>query len=165
MTRIDSLLAEFEHETETARKHLERLPNGQFEWRPHTKSFTVGQLASHMVDCIRWVEPIFGADELDMDPRAYKPFRATSVPALLETFDDEVAKAKQVMASTADTSATQPWRLLMHGKVRFEKPREAVFRDMTLSHLVHHRGQFSVYLRLLEVPVPGSYGPTADDRR
>ena len=165
MTRIDSLLAEFAHETETARKHLERLPTGQFEWRPHTKSFTAGQLASHMVDCIRWIEPIFGADELDMDPSAYKPFGAKSVAALLETFDGEVAKAKQVMASAADTSATQPWRLKIHGKVRFEKPREAVFRDMTLSHLVHHRGQFSVYLRLLEVPVPGSYGPTADERR
>jgi uncharacterized damage-inducible protein DinB len=165
MTRIDSLLAEFAHETETARKHLERLPAGQFEWRPHTKSFTAGQLASHMVDCIRWVVPIFSADELDMDPKAYKPFGAQSVATLLETFDGEVAKAKQVMASAADTSATQPWRLMMHGKVWFEKPREAVFRDMTLSHLVHHRGQFSVYLRLLEVPVPGSYGPTADELR
>jgi uncharacterized damage-inducible protein DinB len=164
MTRIDSLLAEFAHETETARKHLARLPPDRFEWRPHTKSFTAGQLASHMVDCIRWIEPTFGADELDMDPSAYKPFRATSVAALLETFDGEVAKAKQVMASSADTGATQPWRLKMRGKVWFEKPREAVFRDMTLSHLVHHRGQFSVYLRLLEVPVPGSYGPTADDR-
>ena len=165
MTRIDLLLAEFAHETKTTRKHLERLPTDQFEWRPHTKSFTAGQLASHMVDCIRWIEPIFGADELDMDPSTYRPFDAKSVAALLEAFDGEVAKAKQVMASAADTNATQPWRLKMHGKVWFEKPREAVFRDMTLSHLVHHRGQFSVYLRLLDVPVPGSYGPTADDLR
>lgn len=163
MTRIDTLLAEFAHETETARKHLERLPAGKFEWRPHAKSFTAGQLASHMVDCIRWIEPIFGADELDMDPSAYKPFGAESVAALLEAFDGAVAKAKQVMARAADTSATQSWRLKVHGKVWYEKPREAVFRDMTLSHLIHHRGQFSVYLRLLEVPVPGSYGPTADD--
>jgi uncharacterized damage-inducible protein DinB len=165
MTRIDSLLAEFAHEAATTRKHLERLPTNQFEWRPHTKSFSAGQLASHLVDCIRWVEPVFRADELDMDPSAYKSFDAKSVEALLEAFDGEVAKAKQVMSSTADTNATQPWRLKMHGKVWFEKPREAVFRDMTLSHLVHHRGQFSVYLRLLDVPVPGSYGPTADDLR
>ena len=164
MTRIDSLLKEFTRETEIARKHLERLPTGQFEWRPHAKSFTAGQLASHMVDCIRWTEPIFGTDELDMDPSTYKPFGARSVAALLETFDGEVAKAKRVMVSATDTSATQPWRLKMHGKVWFEMPREAAFRDMTLSHLVHHRGQFSVYLRLLEVPVPGSYGPTADER-
>ena len=163
MTRIDSLLAEFAHETQTTRKHLERLPNHQLDWRPHAKSFTAGQLASHVVDCIRWTPLIFGADELDMETGAYQPFGATSVADLLERFDAEVTQAKQVMASTADTSATQPWRLKMRGKVWFEKPREAVFRDMTLSHLVHHRGQFSVYLRLLEVPVPGSYGPTADD--
>lgn len=165
MTRVDALLAEFSHEAATARKHLARLPADQFEWRPHPKSFTAGQLASHMIDCIRWIEPIFGADELDMDPRSYRSVDARSVEALLESFDGEVAKAKQVMASSADTGATQLWRLKMHGKVWFEKPREAVFRDMTLSHLVHHRGQFSVYLRLLEVPVPGSYGPTADDRK
>ncbi len=97
MTRIDALLAEFTHETETARRHLERLPAGQFEWRPHAKSFTAGQLGSHIVDCIRWIEPIFGADELAMDPSTYRPFGATSVADLLETFDGEVARAKQVM--------------------------------------------------------------------
>jgi uncharacterized damage-inducible protein DinB len=86
------------------------------------------------------------------------------VAALLETFDSEVARAKQVMATSADTNVAEPWRLKMSGKVWFEKPREAVFRDMTLSHLVHHRGQLSVYLRLLEVPVPCSYDPTADER-
>jgi uncharacterized damage-inducible protein DinB len=165
MTRIDSLLAEFARETGTTRKHLERLPTDHLDWRPHAKSFTAGQLGSHMVDCLRWVEPIFGADELDMDLNPYKPFGAKTVADLLETFDAEVAKAKQAMASAADTGATGPWRLKMRGKVWFEKPREAVFRDMTLSHLIHHRGQLSVYLRLLEAPVPGSYGPTADDRR
>ncbi|MGE0392223.1 MAG: DinB family protein [Vicinamibacterales bacterium] len=163
MTRIEQLLAEFAHETATARTHLERLPAGQFEWRPHAKSFTAGQLGSHIVDCIRWIEPIFGADELEMNPGDYKPFSASSVAALIEGFDGEVARATQVMANSADTSATQPWRLTVQGKVWFEKPREAVFRDMTLSHLVHHRGQFSVYLRLLDVAVPGSYGPTADE--
>jgi len=164
VTRIEVLLAEFARETTTARRHLERLPTDQYDWQPHAKSFTAGQLASHMIDCIRWVEPIFGADEHDMDPSAYRPFHATSATALLQAFDAEVAKAKQLMANAPDKEAVQPWRLKIRGKVRFEKPREAVFRDMTLSHLVHHRGQFSVYLRLLEVPVPGSYGPTADDR-
>ena len=165
MTRTEILLAEFAHETKTARKHLERLPASRFDWRPHAKSSTAGQLASHIIDCIRWVEPIFGADELDLNPGRFTPFGANSVAVVLEGFDSEVAKAKQAIASAADTSATQPWRLKMNGKVWFEKPREAVFRDMTLSHLVHHRGQFSVYLRLLEVPVPGSYGPTADEGR
>ena len=164
MTRTGILIAEFTRETGTARKHLERLPDSQYAWRPHAKSYTAGELASHLVDCIRWVEPIFGADEFDMDPSAYKPFQADSTAALLHAFDTDVAKAKQVMESTADTEAAHKWRFKLRGAVRFEKPREAVFRDMALSHLVHHRGQLSVYLRLLEVPVPGSYGPTADDR-
>jgi uncharacterized damage-inducible protein DinB len=163
MTRIEFLLAEFTHETETARTHLARLPADQFAWRPHVKSFTAGALGSHMVDCIRWIDPIFGADELDMDPATYTPFQAQSVAELLETFDSDVARAGQVIASAADTSAMQPWRLKVHGTVWFEKPREAVFRDMSLSHLVHHRGQLSVYLRLLGIPVPESYGPTADE--
>ena len=163
MTRIALLLAEFMHETATARKHLERLPTDQFDWRPHAKSFTAGQLASHIVDCIRFVEPIFGANELDMDPVDYKPFQGASVSRVLEMFDLEVANAKQIMANAVDTSAAQPWRLKLNGTVWFEKPREAVYRDMTLSHLIHHRGQFSVYLRLMEVPVPETYGPTADE--
>ncbi len=163
MTRIESLLAEFTHETDTARNHLVRLPADRFNWRPHAKSFTAGQLASHMVDCIRFIEPIFGADELDMDPANYIPFRTDSVAAMLETFDGDVAKAKQAIATAADTTAAQPWQLKLHGTVWFEKPREAVYRDMALSHLIHHRGQFSVYLRLLEVAVPSTYGPTADE--
>ena len=164
MPRIETLLAELEHEARTTRKHLERLPEDRFDWRPHPKSSTAGQLASHLVECIRWTGPIFNADELDMNPSTYRPFSATSSSALLDAFDDEVTQASQAIAGAADREATQPWRLKMHGKVWFEKPREAVFRDMTLSHLVHHRGQLSVYLRLLDVPVPGAYGPTADER-
>ena len=164
MPRIETLLAEFEHEARTTRKHLERLPDDRFDWRPHPKSFTGGQLASHLVDCIRWTGPIFSADQFDLDPSTYRPFCATSSARLLDAFDSEVTTAKQAIARATDLEATQPWRLQMHGKLWFEKPREAVFRDMTLSHLVHHRGQLSVYLRLLDLPVPGSYGPTADER-
>ena len=103
MTRTDALLAEFTRETATARKHLERLPADRFDWRPHTKSYTAGQLAAHIVDCIRWSSSIFAADELDMDPKTYKPCAAASVPALLETFDDDVARAKAVMARAPST--------------------------------------------------------------
>jgi uncharacterized damage-inducible protein DinB len=165
VTRIDALLAEFSHETTTTRKHLERLPAERFVWRPHAKSFTAGQLASHIVDCIRWVDRIFTAAEFNVDPRTFEEFDADSPAALLAGFDDETARATEAMAAASDTMAEHSWRLKINGKVRFEKPREMVFRDMTLSHLVHHRGQFSVYLRLLDVPVPGSYGPTADNHR
>lgn len=163
MTRVDSLLAELAHEARTTRRHLERLPGDRFEWRPHPKSFTAGRLASHLVECIRWVVPVFTADELDMDPSSYVPVSLESGPALLKAFDADVDKARRVMKDTAATRLAQPWRLKLSGKVMFEKTREAAFRDMTLSHLIHHRGQLSVYLRLLEVPVPATYGPSADE--
>jgi uncharacterized damage-inducible protein DinB len=112
---------------------------------------------------VRWVPRIFTADTFNVDTRTFKEFEAASAAELLAEFDREVSEATLAMASALDTSAAGSWRLTINGKTRFEKPREAVFRDMTLSHLVHHRGQLSVYLRLLDVPVPGSYGPTADE--
>jgi uncharacterized damage-inducible protein DinB len=162
-TRLDALLAELTHEATTTRKHLARLPDAHFDWRPHPKSFTAGDLARHIVDCIGWATATFAADLFEFNPATYAACKASSTAAMLEAFDAEVAKAQKAIADCTDDDATGLWRLTMPGKVFFEKPREAVFRDMALSHLVHHRGQFSVYLRLLDVPVPGSYGPTADD--
>lgn len=164
MTRIGSLAVEFEHEAQTTRKHLERLPGDKLDWRPHEKSFTARGLASHIVECVGWAESIFGMDEFDFDPTTYKPYQATSVAELLETFDEKVASGTQALAGVADEHLMLLWRLKIMGRVRFEKPKAAVFRDFTLSHLIHHRGQLSVYLRLLNVAVPGSYGPTADEQ-
>jgi uncharacterized damage-inducible protein DinB len=161
---IESLRAEFEHEAKTTRKHLERLPAGKLDWQPHRKSFTAGALASHMIECIRWTESIFTRDEIDMDPATYQPYSATSIAGLLQTFDDDVARSTQVLGAAGNESLLRPWRLRVKGRTLFERPRSIVFRDFTLSHLIHHRGQFSVYLRLLDVPVPGSYGPTADEQ-
>jgi len=164
MKMIDFLITEFTHEAQTTRKHLERLPGDKLDWRPHEKSFTAGGLASHIVECVGWADSIFNKDEVDVDPATYKPYQATSVPGLLKAFDDKVADCKHVLAGVDDADLMKPWRLKMMGRVRFEKPKVAVFRDFTLSHVIHHRGQMSVYLRLLDVPVPGSYGPTADER-
>lgn len=163
MTMIDSLATELEHEARTTRKHLERLPGDQLDWRPHEKSYTAGGLASHIVECVRGGDSIFNMDELDVDPTTYRPYEATSVADLLTAFDDAVADCKRALAGVDDDALAQPWRLKIMGRVRFEKPKAAVFRDFTLSHLIHHRGQLSVYLRLLDVPVPGSYGPSADE--
>ena len=116
------------------------------------------------MDCIRFAAPIFSGDELDIDPSTFAPFSAATTRELLEVFDAEVARATQAIRQTNDPDATQPWRMLFNGRVIFTRPREAAFQDMTLSHLVHHRGQLSVYLRLLDIPVPPSYGPTADER-
>ncbi len=163
MTMVDSLAKELEHEAATTRRHFERLPGDKLDWRPHEKSYTAGGLASHIVECVRWGDSIFGMDELDMDPAAYQPYQAASVADLLQAFDDAVAACRQALAGVDDAAVTRPWRLKIRGRVRFEKPKAAVFRDFTLSHLIHHRGQLSVYLRLLDVPVPGSYGPSADE--
>lgn len=164
MTIIGSLIREFKNEALTTRKHFERLPEDKLDWQPHEKSFTTGGLASHIVECIGWADSIFNSEEFDFDPATYKPYQATSVADLLKTFDDKVRSCKQVLESADAESVMQPWRLKMMGKLMFEKPRADVFRDFTLSHLIHHRGQFSVYLRLLNVPVPGSYGPSADEQ-
>jgi uncharacterized damage-inducible protein DinB len=164
MARIDALLEEFTREARTARRHLERLPEEHFSWRPHAKSFTAGELAGHMAECVRWAEQVFAADELDVDPASYECVRPGSVASALEAFDAAVDGARLAMEGTADRDASQPWRMSMRGAVMFEKRREAAFRDMSLSHLIHHRGQLTVYLRLLDVPLAGTYGPTADDR-
>jgi uncharacterized damage-inducible protein DinB len=164
MTMIDSLKTEFAHEAQTTRTLLERLPDDKLDWQPHEKSFTARGLASHIVECVGWVDSIFTKDEFDFDPATYKPYLAASVADLLKTFDDKVARGTHALAGVADGDLARPWRLKMMGKVRFEKPKSAVFRDFTLSHVIHHRGQLSVYLRLLNVPVPGCYGPTADER-
>lgn len=163
MKLIDSLITEFDHEAETTRKHLERLPNDQLDWRPHEKSFTAGGLAGHITEMFGWTVAIFTQDGIDFDPKTYKPYQPTSVADLLKTFDDNVAKSKQAMAGATEDTLDQPWSFKMSGRVMFERPRAAVFRDVALSHVIHHRGQLSVYLRLLDIPVPGSYGPSADE--
>jgi uncharacterized damage-inducible protein DinB len=164
MAMIDALIDEFKRETETTRRHLDRLPADNLDWRPHEKSFTTRGLASHIVECIGWTDSIFRKEEVDFDPATYKPFEAGSKADLLKVFDENVAAGERALAGAADADLAVPWRLKVMGRVRFERPRLEVFRDFTLSHVVHHRGQMSVYLRLMNVPVPGSYGPTADEQ-
>jgi uncharacterized damage-inducible protein DinB len=158
-----ALRSEFERETRATRRYLERVPPDRLEWRPHHKSFTVGELASHLVECVRWTDAIFSGDEFNVDPATFSPYQATSVPELLGTFDTDVARGVAVLAANGDDAMARTWRMKIKGKVRVERAKSDVFRDFTLSHLIHHRGQLSVYLRLLDVPVPGAYGPTADE--
>jgi uncharacterized damage-inducible protein DinB len=163
MAIIDSLVTEFVNEAQTTRKHLARLPNDKLDWRPHEKSFTAGGLASHITDLISFAEWICNEDELDFNPAANKPYLATSVSDLLKTFDENVGKATEALKGVADETVMKPWRFKVMGKQLFERPRKLVLRDFVLNHQIHHRGQFSVYLRLLDVPVPSTYGPTADE--
>lgn len=159
-----SLATEFQRETATTRAFLERIPANHWAWRPHQKSFTVGGLGAHLVDCVRWVESIVTLDELDIDPATFQPCAAASPEALLALYDEAVATGARLLPQDDESALAAPWRLKVRGKTRLERPKAEVVRDFTLSHLIHHRGQLSVYLRLLDVPVPGAYGPTADER-
>ncbi len=164
MSMIESLKQQFAGETKTTRRHLERLTDDKFDWRPHEKSYTAGALASHIVECVRWASDVFTKPEFNFDPATYKPFTAKTSEELLKGFDQAVLGAQDVLAGVDEESAKQNWALKMQGHALFERPRDEVFRDFTISHLIHHRGQFSVYLRLLEIPVPSTYGPTADEQ-
>jgi len=155
VTKADSLLAELAREAQISREHLERLPGGKLDWRPDPTSPTAGQLASQMVDSIRWTGSIFGTDEFDIDP-SRSPFQASSLEALLQAFDAEVDQAKRALAGVTDAVATQTWRLRMHGTLWLEKPRDAAFHEMTLSRLVRQRQQLSSYLQRLGVAPPGA---------
>lgn len=163
MNAHQSLGEEFDHETRVTRRHFERLPEHHLDWRPHAKSFTLRDLASHVVECTGWAELILTRDAFDVDPRAFTPFRAESVAHLLAALDEKAELGRRALAAVTDVELQQPWRLTVGGRVRLERPKSSALRDFALSHLIHHRGQLSVYLRLLDVPVPGSYGPTADD--
>lgn len=163
MSQIEALIAEFEHEAQTTRKHLERLPEDKLDWRPHEKSFTAIALAAHITEMTGWAEMILKEDELDFDPATYKPYQPTSLAELLKTFDANVAKTQRALAGATEDTLAQPFSFKIMGQEQFKRPKAATLRDVALSHVIHHRGQFSVYLRLLNVPVPGSYGPSADE--
>jgi uncharacterized damage-inducible protein DinB len=164
MKVIDWLATQFDQETKTTRRHLERLPDDKLDWRPHEKSSTARDLASHIVECVNWTPEVFTKNELNFDSATYKPYQANSTAELMEAFEKGVADGKRVLEGIDDEAAMLPWSFKVNGQTLFERPRMDVFRDFTMSHLIHHRGQFTVYLRLLNVPVPGSYGPTADEQ-
>lgn len=157
------LLPEFSQEMQSTRRVIARIPPDRLDWRPHPKSFTAGGVAGHLVDCVRWVEAIVAFDTFDVDPATYQTCDTSSLPALLAAFDHHVGRAAGLLAGAAPALAEAPWRLTVRGTPRLERTKGEALRDFTLHHVIHHRGQLSVYLRLMDVAVPGVYGPTADD--
>ncbi len=162
---LTALVPEFSTEMRSTRRLMACILPDRLDWRPHPKSFTAGGLAGHLVDCVRWVEAIVAHDTFDIDPATYQTCQASSLPALLAAFDEEVSRAEGLLAEAAPSVAAATWRLSVRGTPRVERPRGEALRDFTLHHVIHHRGQLSVYLRLMDVPVPGVYGSTADDVR
>jgi uncharacterized damage-inducible protein DinB len=157
-----ALLPEFDQEMQTLRRTLERLPEDKLTWKPHQKSMTLGQLATHLATMGQWAEAIAGMDSFDVSTAPPNP-DLKSRAEILSSFDASTASARKAIAATSDAAMMTPWTLRSGDKTIFTLPRIAVFRAFILNHLIHHRGQFSVYLRLNDVPVPSIYGPSADE--
>jgi uncharacterized damage-inducible protein DinB len=163
MSICDSLAAELRQEARTTRRILERVPEGSFDWKPHEKSMSLGRLAGHVAELPSLIAPALTQDELNFAAGTYQPFIPTSNAELLEKFDANVATAAELLGGQPDERMNDTWRLASGEQTFFAGPRTAAVRMLALNHVVHHRGQLSVYLRLLNVPLPSIYGPSADE--
>lgn len=159
----DALLAEWDHEMAGTRKVLANIPDGRHDWKPHAKSFSVGDLGTHVATMGKWAHLTCTQEGFDLagNPKNVAP---GNTAGLLAYHDEWAAKGRAAIAATDDAAMMQPWSLRMGDHVIFTMPRVAVLRSFVFSHMIHHRGQLTVYLRLLDVPVPGLYGPSADER-
>ena len=161
----DGLLPEFDHEMGATRRLLERVPEADLAWRPHERSFPLGHLAAHIANIPTWVGIAMDGTELDaaVAGESARPAPPTSVAELLQRFDDNVRKARAKIDEQTDPAFSVPWTLKNGEHVMFTMPKASVLRTFVMNHLIHHRGQLSVYLRLRDVPLPSIYGPTADE--
>ncbi|HEY2462081.1 MAG TPA: DinB family protein [Candidatus Acidoferrum sp.] len=167
MTMGQSMLPEFDEEMKNTRKALERVPDDKFGWKPHEKSGTLGWLAGHVGTVPEWITMTLKTEVFDYAPVSgptYEPPKITNRAELLAAFDKAAAEARTALSNASDEDFSTTWTLLGGGQKIFAMPRAACIRGMCLNHLYHHRGQLTVYLRLLGVPVPGLYGPSADEQ-
>ena len=166
MRMTEWFLAELESEAAKSRRVLEQVPPGKRDWKPHERSMQLGYLSDLIANIPSWVGMAITRDELDIAPKdgpSQRPAPLNTSAELVAALDKAVAAARQALQSTTDAHLETPWRLLAGGQLAFEQPRHQVIRD-TFLHSAHHRGQMTVYLRLLGSKVPSVYGPTADDR-
>ena len=158
----DALLSEYDHEMATTRKLLERIPDEKLTWKPHEKSMSLGGLATHLANLPLWTPTILNELSFDLADSPPNATEETSGAAILSAFDRSTARARPCL-DKSDAELMAPWTLQRDGQQMFTLPRVAAFRTFVLSHVIHHRGQLSVYLRLNDLPVPSIYGPSADE--
>lgn len=163
MSIAKAWLAEFEQEAAVTRRCLERVPDGKFDWQPHPKSMSLGQLASHIAAFPKGIMGMALQDSFDFADMPSEFPSGSTAAELLALHDESAAFVRAHLPTVSDEALGQNWQFLKHGAVIVSMPRGAVLRMMLLNHIVHHRGQLSVYLRLLDVPVPSIYGPSADE--
>ena len=166
MTIGQSMLMEFEQEMQGTRKVLERCPDEKWNWKPHEKSGTLGWLAGHVATMVSWLPTTLNTEELDYAPvggPSWQPPKIDNRKALLAEFDKNVKESRAALAGVSDAEMMKNWKLLAGGQEIFTMPRAACIRGMVLNHHIHHRAQLIVYFRLLNIAVPGLYGPSADE--
>ena len=167
MQLTDLLLLELDREFDRSKRALEQVPEGKGDWKPHERSMPFGYLAQLVALIPSWVAKAIELNELDIAPPdgpKYQPKPMNSPGELVAGLEESIAEARAALRKTNDEFLTTPWKLLVGGKVVMEQPRHVIIRD-ALNHAAHHRGQLTVYLRLLGATVPALYGPSADDRR
>ena len=164
MAQKDAFLRDLELEGAKTRRMLERVPAEHWGWKPHEKSQPLGALATHIANLPIWATYTLQHDELDFAKPMDRPEPITTVEQLLARNDQQLAEAKAVIAATTDEVLDSNWTMRNGEMIFFTRPKNEILREFVFSHIVHHRAQLSVYLRLLDIPVPGMYGPTADER-
>jgi uncharacterized damage-inducible protein DinB len=166
MTIGQSMLGEFDQEMQSTRKILELIPDDKWNWKPHDKSGTVGWLASHIATVPGWATMTINTQELDyapVDGPSFQPPKIENRKEALENFDKDVVEARAAPASVSDEELMKNWKLLAGGQEVLTLPRVACIRSFVMNHMIHHRAQLGVYYRLLDMAVPGLYGPSADE--
>jgi uncharacterized damage-inducible protein DinB len=162
MPIADALLPEFDHEMTVTRKLLERVPEDKFDWKPHQKSMSLGQLAQHVATIPMWGSMTLNQLEFDLASDQRPPQMSTR-SELLAAFDRLVGEARAALVGKGDGEMMAPWVLKRGGQTIFSMPRASVWRMLVMSHLIHHRAQLGVYCRMHDVPLPSMYGPSADE--
>jgi uncharacterized damage-inducible protein DinB len=161
MSIAETLLPEFDQEMATTRRVIERVPGAKGEWKPHPRSFPLGHLAQLVATMPGWITNTVSETSLNLGD--YPGYTYESTETLLKSFDKHVKEARQALSAARDPDFQVQWSLKAGDRVLFSAPRSVIVRQH-INHLVHHRGQLTVYLRLLDVPVPSIYGPTADEK-
>jgi uncharacterized damage-inducible protein DinB len=165
MSIAESFLPEFDREMGVTRRLLERIPDGQFDWKPHERSMTLGRLAEHLAELPGWATVTINDSGIEMTTtRPADYVRPATRAAVVAMFDQNVGKARTALGGRTDAELMAPWTLKAEGKEVFTMPKAVVLRSFVMNHLVHHRGQLSVYLRMHNVPIPSMYGPSADEQ-
>jgi len=166
MKIAEMLLPEFDQEMKSTRKLLACVPDDKLNFKPHDKSMPLGRLAGHVAELPSWAVNAIKLDSLDVTPKPGEGFKAYAAPSredLLKTFDKNAAEAHEAIASATDEHLGKIWKLIFQGKEVIVMPRAVVLRSVVMNHLIHHRAQLGVYLRLNDVAIPGMYGPSADE--